>query len=402
MTSVVTERTTGGRLRHLDGYRGLAALAVVVFHVAAHSRWVARPDRLLADGGAWVGRLGNFGVCVFFLLSGLLIYRPFAVAHLDATTSPRWSTFVWRRALRIFPAYWVALSVVYLLGYESERVSHWHTYVTEFLLVQNYVDRGLFQGLFVAWTLCVEFGFYLLVPLVAAGARRLPGGRSTHVADRCAAQAGAIALVFASGWAFRLLVLYADPDLPGSETSWLPNYLDWFALGMLLGLAHAWREQGGPLPRPLVWLADHPAVALLFAVQLYWVGVQLNISGDLNSVASPGQTIGRFLVNGAAAFLVLLPAVLGRRRAALEVLDRRPLVFLGTVSYGVYLWHTIVLGLAEDAELEATFVPLLALTIASSVAIASFSHRVVELPAMSLRPGRRVRRAREAPHLAAS
>lgn len=387
MTAVSTDRTRSDRLPYLDGYRGLAALGVVVFHVASHSRWVAHVDGIVPNGGAWVARLGNFSVCVFFLLSGLVVYRPFLRAHLDGEPAPSWRGFVWRRALRIYPAYWVVLSTVYLLGLESEQATQWYDYVAQYLLLQNYVDRGLFHGLFVAWTLCVEFGFYLTVPLIAAFARRLPGGSSRLMGDRCAAELGAIALLFTTGWAFRLFLLYADPNLPGSRHSWLPNYFDWFALGMTLGVAHAWRERGGRVPRPLRWLAAHPFASLLFAVQLYWIGVLLRISGALNVATSPGATMTRFAVNGAAAFLVLVPAVLGRHRA-LAVFDHRLLLRLGAVSYGVYLWHTVVLLVAADVELDVPFLALLLGTVAASVVIAHVSYGAIELPFMSVRERR--------------
>ena len=65
----------GGRLRYLDGYRGVAALAVLAFHVSGRSQWFSNPGVFGLDGGAWMERLGNFAVCVFFLLSGLVLYR---------------------------------------------------------------------------------------------------------------------------------------------------------------------------------------------------------------------------------------------------------------------------------------------------------------------------------------
>ncbi len=123
-----------------DGLRALAALAVFAFHSSGITfgegnlyapHWVLN----------WLSQLGLFGVSTFFVISGFLLYRPFAKATLSGQPAPRWLPFWKRRFFRIFPAYWVALAVtVYVLG-ETPFTSLQEA-VFHFGLLENY--RGLY------------------------------------------------------------------------------------------------------------------------------------------------------------------------------------------------------------------------------------------------------------------
>ncbi|MGH9085646.1 MAG: acyltransferase family protein [Acidimicrobiales bacterium] len=379
-------------MRHLDGYRGLAAMGVVVFHVAGRSKWAEDPGRFGLDGGALIARLGNYGVCVFFLLSGLVLYRPYVAAHLSGGAQPRLSRYLTRRVLRIFPAYLVALTAFYALGLVAALGGLTDgEYLAQYLLLQNYVDRGFATSLPVAWTLCIEMAFYLSLPLIAAGFRRLPGGRSEHPVDRLVAQLTGLLVLVAVAWSYRVYLFAERPAWPGSPPNWLPAYLDWFALGMLLAVMLSWRRAGGEVPRWLSALADHPWLCWSFALELYWVTVQLHIPPDFMDDST--RTLLRFLLNAVSAFLVLLPGVLGRSRSrAIAWLDRPTLVFLGSISYGIYLWHLILIRWMDDAGYELSFASRLVATVTLTVVVATVSHRLIELPAMSLsrrrsRPG---------------
>src|SRR3954469_14740045 len=81
----------------LDGVRAVAALAVLVFHVGADTGHTAKNDTT-----AWLLSAGAIGVPVFFTLSGLLLYRPWAASLLlDGHHHPRTGRYLWRRAVRI-------------------------------------------------------------------------------------------------------------------------------------------------------------------------------------------------------------------------------------------------------------------------------------------------------------
>jgi peptidoglycan/LPS O-acetylase OafA/YrhL len=394
------------RFEALDGLRAVAALSVVVYHAADRSSWRSADIAPGLDPRRWVGALGSYGVCVFFLLSGFLLYRPFVAAHLAGGSAVDIGSFLRRRVLRIFPAYWVVMVAVFALGLSTYDglPTHWWLYPALTFLGQNYVRGGLFGGLAVAWSLCVEMSFYLCLPLIAAWVRRLPGGLAHDPRERVRAQLAALAVLYIGGWSWRIALSTVDTRLPGTPEGWLPSFLDWFALGMLLAVAHTWREAGGRLPAPLTFLGTHAWFSWLLAAQLYWVSVQLDIPVGFGAEVDTGQHLARFLLHGTSAALLLAPGVLSEHRSrALAVLGSRPLAFLGAISYGIYLWHYPVLQLLDRWGIGSSFPVLLGLATAGTLVVAWISYVAVERPAQALgRRPRHVQRTRAVPHAVAS
>jgi peptidoglycan/LPS O-acetylase OafA/YrhL len=125
----------------------------------------------------------------------------------------------------------------------------------------------------------------------------------------------------------------------------------------------------------------------------------LHIPTDFVTPVEPEQTLARFLVNGASAFLLLLPAILNTRRrpsTILATMRAAPLVWLGTISYGLYLWHKpVITEIRHDNPNGLEFWPLLAATMLASIALSWVSYHLVEKPAQRLRlpnAGRHARR----------
>jgi peptidoglycan/LPS O-acetylase OafA/YrhL len=100
------EQVARRKLDGFDGLRALAALSVVTYHVALSGAF--------AHAGSLAPILWELkgGVAIFFVISGALLYLPYARAIGDRATLPDWRTYAGRRAVRILPAYWVALTVV--------------------------------------------------------------------------------------------------------------------------------------------------------------------------------------------------------------------------------------------------------------------------------------------------
>src|SRR4051794_19182180 len=159
-----------------DALRAIAVLAVVVFHVAgltgALAGWPLGSAALV---------LGACGPLLFFVISGFLLYRPFVAARVRGTPPPRAGRYARRRALRILPAYWLALTVLAVFpGIVGAFTGDWWRY---YLFLQLYSDRTLGLGIPVAWTLCVEVAFYAVLPAWALAMRRWrPLGRPGGVA----------------------------------------------------------------------------------------------------------------------------------------------------------------------------------------------------------------------------
>lgn len=376
------------RLPGLDGYRALAAVAVVVYHVAGMVGRTIDPRPLGLDLDAWTAPLGNYGVCIFFLLSGFLLHRPFAAAQLVGRSAPPAGRFLVRRFLRIYPAYWLALLIVLTLSASTgaTRPEGVGSTIAHVSLVHWFFSSSLYEGLSVAWTLCIELSFYVALPAIAWCLARLPGGRSPSPSTRVRSQVAGLVALGSLAWVYRFIPRGADEFLPIQAQLWLPNYLDWFALGMLLAVAHAWRASGARLPSWVSALADRPWLAWTFSLQLYWVGVQLHVPVDLANQPVFQQTMARYAVNGCSAALFLLPCVLGTRRtAALRLFDRPLLTATGTISYGIYLWHAPVMHVLDHYGVPRSFVPLFGGTMAVTVALASLTYVLVERPAMAWR-----------------
>ncbi|MFD0851716.1 acyltransferase family protein, partial [Actinomadura adrarensis] len=150
----------------LDGIRAIAALAVLVFHVSSTSGDLYKP-------GGWIYNGGQIGVPIFFALSGLLLYRPWAAAALGVRGAPAKSTYFRKRVLRILPAYWaVVICFMFTLGisYATDPVA-WlslltltHTYLPEPPWGFQLGPSGMGQ----MWSLSVEVAWYATLPATAA------------------------------------------------------------------------------------------------------------------------------------------------------------------------------------------------------------------------------------------
>lgn len=163
---------------------------MIVVHHAAN---VSGPQRTAPfTEVAWVA---DVGVAVFFVLSGFVIYRPFAAAHLSGRSVPATVPFWWRRALRLLPAYWFALFGLWALGLNTfNSVGEMLSQAT----LTHVFGPGLaFQGISQSWSLSVELSFYAVVPLISwvVRRRRVSGGA---VSDR--REWGMVGALFLTGY----------------------------------------------------------------------------------------------------------------------------------------------------------------------------------------------------------
>lgn len=166
------------RLPGVEGTRAIAAGSILVFHV-----WrIGAPGGTAYDLG-WIGSFFpdlQFGVVLFFVLSGFLLYWPFAAGIVHGDGFPSVAGYLRNRALRILPAYWAILLCSALLleavvhaSRTSESPRDPLRLATATLFVQNYDPDSVVSGIGPAWSLNVEVVFYLVLPVLALAACRL-------------------------------------------------------------------------------------------------------------------------------------------------------------------------------------------------------------------------------------
>ncbi len=407
----------------LEGMRAVAASMVVLTHATylagdARSSWLATP-----------GRFGDAGVAVFFVLSGFLIYRPFAVAHLDGNRSMPTLAFWWRRLLRIVPCYWFALTVLwgihhfqpfgFTMGFELGP--QWWKY---YLLIQIYTPLAQ-GGIAQSWSIATEVSFYLLIPFWSMLIRALSRRRRTPFA----LEFGGVAFLFVFGylsrWWFshstalfvpRSSLLPAGVTLRAVSFTWLPNQIDTFAAGMAIAVISAWlirRDRNDALDRWMRWPTLWWVAAFgVYMVISYWLG---DNAGDYRSTYwQLRQTL-----YGMLGVLMLLPLVFGDQRVGLvrRFVSWKPIWWVGTVSYGFYLWHLTIMerlitipapfggapqwhGLRNWRLFDANVYGLIVASFILGLAAAGFSWYVVEKPLLRFKGlvgGRRALRPDDRP-----
>jgi peptidoglycan/LPS O-acetylase OafA/YrhL len=369
-----------GRFAALEGYRGCAAMAVLCFHVAG-STGFKRDDQF---GAHLIENLGNFGVALFFLLSGFLLYRPYSSAALEGTPAPAAAQFLMRRLVRIYPAYWLALIAIVVTLPERNAPNP----LGSFLLLDSYATPvPPFPTLGVAWTLSIEVAFYVFLVIVGAILHRV-STRISRRNRRGGLQLVLLGLMYVSAVIFRWLAKteYSAVWI----VRWLPAYLDWFALGMLLALAVAWRDGGGRIPRAVADFANHAGACFACSAACYAsIVVSANGAFGFDRVESVTGMSARFAFQGAAAFFALLPAILGTvQQPMLRALAHPIPATVGVISYGIYLWHTVVLAWVDSwivgSGTVGAFAITTVLTTAITLVIATISYRLVERPATKL------------------
>ncbi len=362
------------RFAALDGLRFVGALMVLTTHVGFDSGAALR--------GPYAGLLSRLdaGVALFFAVSGFLLTRPHFMAHLEGHTRPKAPSYFVRRAARILPVLWLAVALAWwLLRTPSSATGDYLAHAT---LVQTYVGTPLTAGLTQFWSLAVEVSFYLVLPATAAlmcrGAADLRWVRRVSVGLVLAMLAG-------PAW-----MAGATASGHGQWRLWLPGFLGWFAVGMLLAVWHSARTVGLVRAGRVDAVAAYPGtVWAAAAAVLALAGTALAGPYDL-SEPTVGQAATKNLLYTAFGLLVVLPAVAAVRGSSTapggRVLRSRPVVWLGLISYGIFGYHVIVLALVGRVDAFEPFTGAFwgpwVITLVVTIALAAVSYYVVELPVM--------------------
>ena len=381
-------RTVTRRVTTLDGVRALAALGVLVYHCAGYLGFYKSADGVSRYVFAFIHNLGNFGVAVFFVLSGYLLFREFVrkiVFDGKRTALPHYFE---RRFLRIYPAYWLAMIGLVIVVGAPSVVGGTFGLLT---LTERHFSTAIFPGLPAAWTLYVEVAFYVFIPIFAGVLWLLCRKRAVKVRLVILLAALVGLVVFAHIW-IGVVVPAVAPEYQIRLRFNLPTYFGWFAAGMSLAVASVWAGENRSLPRSLRQLSERPVVcwgvALLAYLAVMLVEKNFQFAGE-TAIETPLMHQVLIFLQGVAALFFVLPFALVNRPSRMHsMVGSRPLAWLGGISYGIYLWHQIII---RQLNKWMTFEPdvygfllMTGIVMSSAILVGWISFRLIEKPALSL------------------
>jgi peptidoglycan/LPS O-acetylase OafA/YrhL len=352
-------RTSIRHVPALDGLRGCALLGVLFFHA----------------NGALPG--GYLGVDLFFVLSGFLITSLLLAEHRD-TGRIALSSFWVRRARRLFPALLSLMPAIALYarfvatpadlaGLRGDAlatlayVANWRTILSHKSYWQLFAAPSPLEH---TWSLSIEEQFYVVWPLlvVLLTRQRSGGGAARRVC---------IASIVLAAMSVAMTLALFNP----AESSRVYLGTDTRAAGILAGAALAtFVRPSTTLSAPMIRSLDVLGIVAMIGLAVAW----WKLPGD-----SPFLYHGGLWLTEAAAMVLIVCATLGPASVVARCLAWRPLTLLGTISYGVYLWHWPVNVWLTAERLHVRGLPLQALHFALTFVIAGVSYRYLEKPILS-------------------
>lgn len=352
----------------LDGLRGIAAGLVVLTHAAFLTGFGTSsglPGHLLARG--------DFGVGIFFALSGFLLHRGL-VHEAGSACGVDTLRYVARRFARIFPAYWLALGAVVITTHPELRA-----WALSAVGLQIYAPDTAIAAFGQAWSVATEASFYVALPLTVALLHRLRG-RSP---------AAPLFVLVGALFVTSLLPLATNPAVFGQDLlveRWLPWRAPHFLIGMIC--AEALLLPAHPVSRILKRWAMDP-VGCLFLAGAAYLASTTPVAGSLSLEPAFGVTL--FMRTGLATIVaagLVLPLALGVTSGWSRVMTFPVIRWLGLVSYGLFLWHlpvfTAVYAVTGADFFRGGLLPLLSFGVPISLLLAFLSHQFVELPSSRL------------------
>lgn len=290
-----------GRIKGFDGLRALSVMLVIMSHASIWTRLEITNPGVLATFSA------HAGVNVFFVLSGFLITNLLISEH-KATGTISYRKFFMRRALRIFPLYFLAVTLLFIFDKTNLSKIPDCSFLFAYTYTLNFAPRACtFSSMSHFWSLAVEEHFYLLWPLVFLLGKR--------IACTCA-------LIFAT------VCLLAPPVLAG----WFPGVS-----------VNRWTI---PAAAPIAFgcivafIYTHHHVSNFFASQK---NAPFILLAAITGLASPAF-LSSELVWLMAVSLLLLYVIYNQNSWLVRALEVKPLASLGVISYGLYVWQGVFTG----------------------------------------------------------
>lgn len=368
--------TADRRFPTLNAVRAVGALMVVCTHSAFNTGEINRGWH-----GAVLSRL-DFGVTLFFILSGFLLARPFYLAAARGDRAPSTRHYLWKRALRILPLYWVVV-VVALLADPKNADADAADWISHLTLTQLYRHDLLGSSLTQMWSLCTEVAFYLLLPPLAL----LAGRRRGRLDLTAAGFWMAVLAVLGIAWQSMVATI---PGHEGHYAQWLPGLMPWFLVGMWFAAVSA-SLSVDPREHLLERLAHDVTGCWLLGWAVFAIACSPIAGPRLLLVPGHWEAGAKDVLYTLAGAFLTLPLMFGPEREGRvrRVLSGPVLFWLGEISYGIFAIHMFVLNQVFDRLdidiFTGHFVLVLSVTLAVTVALASVSFYLFEKPILRLK-----------------
>jgi peptidoglycan/LPS O-acetylase OafA/YrhL len=346
----------------LDGVRACAILFVIVFHInrtTGDNLWSRTANPLASS----VSTAGGTGVTLFFVLSGFLLFMPFAKALLFNTQWPLNRVFYLRRFLRVVPGYYVSLLLL-ILSLHPEYLQRDHLkdlllFLTFFMDSSQATFRQI-NGPF--WTLATEWQFYMILPLIALGIallmRRVPIRKRLQAVTLCLA--GIIVLgLFVRFWGFYFqahpsttflvprkyldIVLFFTFGITG-------KYTEDFAVGMFVSLCYIYaqhpstgRKFAQTWERLSPWLWSGGIIILVFSAMWHFnADPQGRGWPFLNGLLPYFNWLSEMVLS--FGYAACIAAILYGSPGLKRPFEWPLLRWIGLISYSLYMWHLPLIG----------------------------------------------------------
>jgi peptidoglycan/LPS O-acetylase OafA/YrhL len=362
--------THADRVASLTGIRAVAAILVVGTHAAyttgkyTHGYW------------GLVGARLEIGVPIFFVLSGFLLFRPWVKSAATGGQPPSLSRYARHRVRRIMPAYIVTVLFAYVLYHfrtAGPNPGHsWTGLLRNLTLTQIYTDgylgKYLHQGLTQMWSLAVEAAFYVALPLLAYVLLVLICRRRWQ--PKLLLGAVLAMTLISPAW---LVLVHTDHWFPDGARLWLPTYLAWFLAGMSLAVMQA------------MGVRCYAFAAIPLALICYFI-VATPIGGaPTTSPSSMREALVKTCFYAVIAALAVAPLALGEQGWYYRLLATRPMVWLGEISYEIFLIHLVTMEFAMDYVVRehvytGSMLNLFVVTLVLTIPLAWLLHRVTRVP----------------------
>jgi peptidoglycan/LPS O-acetylase OafA/YrhL len=326
------------RVASLTGVRAVAAILVVGTHAAyatgkyTHGYW------------GLVGARMEIGVPIFFVLSGFLLFGPWVKSAATGGPPPSLSRYARHRVRRIMPAYVITVLFAYVLYHfrmAGPNPGHsWTGLVRNLTLTQIYTDgylgKYLHQGLTQMWSLAVEASFYVVLPLLAY--LLLVQMCRRRWQPKLVLGALTAMLLISPGW---LILVHVSHWFPDGARLWLPTYLAWFLGGMMLTVLQA------------MGVRCYAFVAIPLAIICYFIVATPIAGAPTTSPAALSEAVVKTCFYAVIAALAVAPLALGDQGWYSRLLASRPMVWLGEISYEIFLIHLVTMEFAMDYVVRA-------------------------------------------------